>query len=751
MPTRTVPAVEIPAGLLPAEGKSGAYRTLASRALRDKLLPAPVEVEGMPRVSVSIPPTLEAKIQDMADATSDKTFSQIFAGLVIAAISVVEREQATFAGLPVTDAPFKDPRPEQLRFYQAVQKSLDQNKICLAEASTGVGKTRAMLAAAIKAAENRAVPIAVAAPTLKVLGQLWEEMELLQAEGLGKHLHCTFFPGSGEFVDAGKLRAYVEATRSGLKEAPFDETVAQWVEEGGPLLSNTPLVRAMNGHAAKLCFLMEDLRALATHLAPQDFAVDTRDDGSDALDQLKEVRAKSQDADIIFCTHTMLGRAHQSKWVLFPQPQVLVIDEAHLFEQNMAAIHTARLSLHSLRYRLQGFLRSLGGAKHPGASKALKEVSKLVMRLQGLDSEDLSGGKALRLLPGTHGDLMGLTTPLIKALKTKALTGADIPFLAQDTAVLTTLESILQGKCSDNGYLEFSPDRRFPSIMAGAADIGKILGSLWKGTPSGAILASATLYAPDEFGNSKCDYAAKNLAVPKSRIDTPRPVVASWVIKNATMHVPSLEKCKLLARPAAKTRTKIDEDAWLDALGSNIANVAEKARGGTLVLATSYTQVEAITAALAARGVEKRRLVPQERGTKFAATEAVFRERHKKDYRPILIGLGTAWTGVNLRDETVPPSQDTLATDLVIACLPVGLNQTSTMRTRTEYAGTHPVTQEALMMLRQGLGRIVRDKGMKDRHVWFMDGRIWIGWAGMRAFCLSVRRILEQYPEGEAF
>lgn len=751
MPNRTVPAVEIPAGLLPAEGKSGAYKALVSRALRDNLPPAAVETEGMPRVSVFIPPIIEAKVQDMADATDDRTFSQVFAGLVISAISAVEREQAAFAGLPVTDAPFKDPRPEQLRFYQACQKALDHNKICLAEASTGVGKTRAMLAAAIKAAENRAVPIVVAAPTLKVLGQLWEEMEHLQAEGLGKHLSCTFFPGSGEFVDAGKLRAYIDATRSGLKDAPFDETVAQWVEEGGPLLSDTPLVRAMNGHAPKLKFLMEDLRALATHLAPHDFAVDTRDDGSDALDQLREVREKSQDANIIFCTHTMLGRAHQSKWVLFPQPQVLVIDEAHLFEQNMAAIHTARLSLHALRYRLQGFLRSLGGAKHPGVSKAIKEVSKFVMRLKDLDSEDLAGGKALRLVPGAHSDLLGITGSLIKALKSKTLAGADIPFLAQDTAVLTTLESILQGQCSDNGYLEFSPDRRFPGIMAGAADIGKVLGSLWKGTPSGAILASATLYAPDEFGNSKCDYAAKNLAIPKSRIDTPRPVVASWVIKNATMHVPSPEKCKLLARPAAKTRTKDDEDAWLQALGAEIAKVAENARGGTLVLATSYAQVEAITAALAARRVEKRRLVPQVRGTKFAVTEAVFRERHAKGFRPILIGLGTAWTGVNLRDESAPPSQDTLATDLVIACLPVGLNQTSTMRTRTEYAGTHPVTQEALMMLRQGLGRIVRDKGMTGRHIWFMDGRIWTGWPGMRAFCLSVRRILEQYPEGKPF
>jgi ATP-dependent DNA helicase DinG len=751
MPNKTVPAIEIPPGLLPAEGKGGAYKVLVSRALRDNLPPVQVETEGVPRVSVFLPPILEAKVQAMADATEDRTFSQIFAGLVVAAISVIEREQAAFAGLPVTDAPFKDPRPEQLRFYQACQKALDHNKICLAEASTGVGKTRAMLAAAIKAAENRATPIVVAAPTLKVLGQLWEELEHLKAEGLGKHLSCSFFPGSGEFVDAGKLRAYIEATRLGMSDAPLDEAVAKWVDDGGPLLSDTPLVRAMNGHAPKLCFLMEDLRTLATNLSPQDFAVDTRDDGSDSLDQLREVREKSFDADIIFCTHTMLGRAHQSQWVLFPQPQVLVIDEAHLFEQNMAAIHTARLSLHALRYRLQGFLRGLGGAKHPGASKAIKEVSRLVLKLKDLDSEELTGGKALRLVPGQHAGLLALTTPLIKALKSKTLAGKDIPFLPQDTAVLTTLESILQGKCSDNGYLEFSPDRRFPGIMAGAADIGKVLGSLWKGTPSGAILASATLYAPDEFGNSKCDYAAKNLAVPKSRIDTPRPVVASWVIKNATMHVPTPEKCKRLARPAAKTRTKEDEAAWLEALGAEIVTVTEKARGGTLVLATSYAQVEAITAALVGRGVEQRRLVPQERGVKFAVTETVFRERHAKGYRPILIGLGAAWTGVNLRDDSVPPSQDTLATDLVIACLPVGLNQTSTMRSRTEITGTHPVAQEALMMLRQGLGRIVRDKGMKDRHIWFMDGRIWNAWQGMRSFCLSVRRILEQYPEGDPF
>lgn len=746
MPTKTVPALDIPANLLPAENTAGAYRSLVARAFRENLKCLDLDDSTVQKLSLFIHPPLDKKIQKMAD-TLNRSYQSVFLGLTAAAISHLEQERAVFANTPTSQAPFKSPRPEQLRFYQNIQKALDNQKICMAEASTGVGKSRAMLAAAITASQNRVCPIVVTAPTLKVLGQLWEELEKLQAEGLGTMLKCTFFPGSGEFVNSQKLLAYLNATKLGIKDAPFDEAVAEWAAKGGPCISDTPLVRAMNGHAEKLKWLMEDLRTLATDLSPEDFAIDPQDKETEEMAQLLDVRAANSDADIIFCTHTMIGRAAQSQWSLFPSPQAIIVDEAHLFEANIAAIHTARVSLHSLRYRLNAHVKA--GNKSKAATTAIGAVSTLIACLKDLDTD--SSTVSTILTAKKHADLIPLVGQIVAALHAKKLASADIPLLKSDTKVLSTLENVLLGKCSDRAFLEFSPDRRFPSIMAGAADIGRFLGSMWKQAFHGVILASATLYTMDEFGNSKCDYLAKNLAIPMSRIDTPTPVIASWTIRNATIHLPDAQKCARLARPAAKARTMKEEASWLEFLGAEIVPVVQNAKGGTLVLATSYFQVEGISQILKNLSIPEERIVAQIRGTKFAVTEGIFREKHAQALRPILLGLGTAWTGVNLRDDSVAAKKDTLATDLVIACLPVGLNQTSTMRSRTENMGTHPVVQEALMMLRQGLGRIVRDEDMKDRHIWFMDGRIWNSWKGMRSFCLSVRRILGQYQQGEIF
>lgn len=94
---------------------------------------------------------------------------------------------------------------------------------------------------------------------------------------------------------------------------------------------------------------------------------------------------------------------------------------------------------------------------------------------------------------------------------------------------------------------------------------------------------------------------------------------------------------------------------------------------------------------------------------------------------------------------------DTLLTDLVITCCPVGMNRTNTMNARVEKYRTHPIIKEALMMLKQGFGRLMRDHKQTGKHLWFMDGRIWTEWKGMRDFQRSVEAMLRNYPNREVF
>lgn len=111
----------------------------------------------------------------------------------------------------------------------------------------------------------------------------------------------------------------------------------------------------------------------------------------------------------------------------------------------------------------------------------------------------------------------------------------------------------------------------------------------------------------------------------------------------------------------------------------------------------------------------------------------------------------SAWTGVNLRDYNTPEEYDFLATDLIVPCIPIALNRTSTMKGRTERMGFDPIGKEALMMLRQGFGRLVRSPLMTERNIWFLDGRAFKPWTGLKPFRLSVQKFLERYPNREEF
>jgi CRISPR type IV-associated DEAD/DEAH-box helicase Csf4 len=127
---------------------------------------------------------------------------------------------------------------------------------------------------------------------------------------------------------------------------------------------------------------------------------------------------------------------------------------------------------------------------------------------------------------------------------------------------------------------------------------------------------------------------------------------------------------------------------------------------------------------MVALGTSKERIVCSERKTAFSITEQAYRRMFGQGLKPIMIALGSAWTGITLLDDT-PASEDFLLTDLVIPRMPVALNTSVSMQERIERARMAPIIQEALMTLKQGCGRLIRRTGVTDRHLWVLDGRIW--------------------------
>lgn len=95
-----------------------------------------------------------------------------------------------------------------------------------------------------------------------------------------------------------------------------------------------------------------------------------------------------------------------------------------------------------------------------------------------------------------------------------------------------------------------------------------------------------------------------------------------------------------------------------------------------------------------------------------------YRALHQEGRRPVWLGLGAAWTGIDLSDESATdPADDTMLTDLVITRLPVGLNRTLTHERRIAIAGFSIVSLEGVWQLRQGLGRLVRRPGVRNKNL----------------------------------
>jgi len=733
---KTVPLLLLDKNLMPSKNKVDTYRTLVAIALKENLPPLKVETSGLERLSMFLQPVMFAKVE-LAAAQNKMTFQEAFAGLTAAGMNVLKANQRELAGVAAEiKAPF-NARPEQLRYYQGIQAGLQRNKIVMAEASTGVGKGRALCAVAIEAAHARKAPVVIAAPTLKVLGQLWKEMDSLRKENLGDALSYSFYPGASEFVDDDKLSIFMNAHHD-------DPAVAEWLKNKGSMLEvDNPLRNAMKSMGINPSFLMEDLRTLAVNMDVEDYVLRGESE-CETTKALKDLRAAAINADIIFCTHTMLAMSHRLKWALVPLPAVLLIDEAHQFEQNVANVHSDGLSLYSLVSRLKH-------SKSP--AKAVKAVHQLTEFLQ---TPALEGDSNINIVQSSDSVKNGIKShlnQLASILKSKTYSNVDRINIVR--RVIANTQSALEGTSSDSAYISFSPDRRYPTISTGKSNLGLVLGSLWKEIHGGAVLASATLYIKNQYGEDKCDYICDILAIPSSRLHITAPVIAEWMTSIPQLHTPSETAAKLIARPFFNKGDSIEAyeilvERWLNSLAAKINKVADNAKGGTLVLATSYAQLSVLNGHLIGSGIPSERIFMQERNKKISATEQAFREAHKNGLRPIWLALGAAWTGLDLK-ETNAEIEDTVLTDLVILCCPIGMNRTNTMNARIEARSMNPIIKEALMMLKQGLGRLMRDPTQTDRNIWFLDGRIFTEWKGMEELQKSVIKLLMRYKKQKNF
>lgn len=728
---------------------------------------------------LSISPNLLGRVKELAKdkgLTVDKTFGRL---LALGAKQYQQRQIAmgcpsnALQVQPESVGLIPKSNPQRM-FFERLMHGLAFKSVVFCEGSTGIGKSRVIAAAALLKYREGIKPIVLSLPTVSLVEHMYAELRALDAADV----KYGILPGAGEFVDDLELKQYMDAADMD-PDLPVDEAVRSWVQEGAPTLdADRPLARQLGVNAR---WLMEDLRALAVTMPVEQFRLSSTK-GADQSDQSKlegieqsqarelltQVRlATSEKYDIILCTHAMLALNEKTLWSLLPRPKLLFIDEAHLFESTVSNMNSETLSLTSLRARL---LLTKRAEKLSSPTRKIDESLSIVRALLGqlreLGVSADMGAQSLCLTelanePGftaQAGQIFDQCAKLHKALNSKVLKG--VKKLENHRKALELIVKSEQAPFNNVRIdVTYSPILHYPSLSCGPTSVQRQLSHIWRCADQGVGLISATLYTPNSHGQLSADYLQNVLNVPFERAQQAIPVTDPYIYQAPQLWLPDWQLAKTLRPPKVNAPDyEQDLNQWHEALLEQLVPILSldresaavpPAKGGVMVLLTSYRDIQKLNALMKERHEAIwQRCVFQSPDVPFRQTEAQYRAKYiQAAGHPILFALGGAWTGLDLVDRNAKdPKQDNLLTDLVIARLPIGLNQSNTMKTRTEYMGVTPIVHEALLTLKQGLGRLIRRNGVQNRRLWILDGRITY-WPGMTQFTKSANYFLQPYTD----
>ena len=727
------------------------YKFFVGRALKEDLPLMAIPYQGFESKVFSFSPTMRTRLEMLASERFGGDVKSAFVALSAAGIAAevkdAERRNQLAERVRVK-RPFEPKSQLQAQYFDLTSKCILDGQIVFAEGSTGIGKGRALCGIAFTQSRADGLTV-IASPTVATMEQIYAEALTITAVSAP----MAILPGASEFVDDLLLIDYLDDT-----EDPALEPIRQWVAAGAkPLRQDRPLVKSIGPEAA---WLREDLITLSEDIEGFDANAFTlrHEVKNDSLARaiVHGIRTDIKSVKILFCTHAMLAVSQKVNWNIMPAPSMLIVDEAHLFESTVSMINSSNLSLYTLRSSLSKTRRErkLSSRSMVGiAQKKTVELSKLLNKMPYEKTVALDEMK-----PADRRAVNELAQPLLTLLNSESCDA--IPMIKHYRKSLSLVIQQLNALSSSGSFIDrqetfyvtYSNVRRFPSFLVGASSVAMQLGAIWHKAEKGVVLASATLYTPSSTGDLRCEYLRTVLNTPQKRTMLTAPVIDPGIYSTPTMHIPSAEKAALLRQPP-KEELKA---AWYQSLIDNlIEKVLPESCGGTMVLCTSYADIEGMVSEFKKRNHE-RPAIAMERGMGFSVCRHAFVKSYKDGEKPVLFALGPAWTGVDLSLPDVPPEEDNLLTALVVSKLPVGLNSSNTMLARFKYLGTYATTQEALLTLKQGLGRLIRRSGVKNRHIWIFDGRIYDGkpWSAsskMIELVAATRRLIKSYKNIEEF
>lgn len=628
---------------------------------------------------------------------------------------------------PLAGLPIEQLHAPQLELAAAALPALHAGKIAFCEASTGIGKSW-VIALCAESARRAGKRVIIAAPSLGVLTQLVDAFHRLELDPPLPLL------GRAQFVDPDRLREVIQSN-----VLPEDQRQALDAWDGRPLQAGVlgPLVR----QAGALAWLREDALTLAPDL-PLELV---RFQVGEQIQAHQDQRELSHKAQVICTTHAMVASDMRMRVLgreVLPEFDWLILDEAHLFEDAVGQAFSDGVSVFSLRHQLRRVPQEIAKERRIGSAldRVLEATQDWMDEFKRAHNRSFVFGVNSNPDPATEQVLRQGAQRLLPDMRKIAKAGLEGLDLDE---VVRALEGVT--KAASPVSLTLSPVRRFPTVHVGSPGMRKNLAALWERIQAG-MLVSATLYIETQEHGYSAGFLSGRLAVPPERCAEMRPVIAPWLYLSAQLNLPDSDSMARLVPPKHDEDESQDDPAqtaYYDAIAQVVGKATTDAKGGTLVLCTSYRAVIALESRLA--WLLGERLVIQSPGVTLNALRSRFRDLYDQGVRPVWLATGAAGTGLDLRDERVAPAQDRLLTDLVITRLPLLPAANLVSQLRRSRMGLSSSRLDLVFMFRQWLGRLVRAEGQPDRRIWLADGRLLVADPQMIYLTGPCRRLLERY------
>ena len=568
-------------------------------------------------------------------------------------------------------------RPQQLEMAQAIQQAMERTGVLVAEAGTGTGKTFAYLVPALLAGGK----VIVSTGTKTLQDQLFDRDLPAVRAALATGASAALLKGRANYVCLYRLRRSAEVGVSSSEEAKQLRRIERFAAVSA------------TGDRADLAEVPEDAPIWAHATSTRDNCLGQAcPDYGDCF--VMRARRNALAADVVVINHHLFFAdvvlRDEGISELLPACNTVVFDEAHQLPETARLFFGESVSsaqLVDLARDARVELRSAGGAA-PEVERLATRLDKAARDLRlafGEASTRLAWQQALRM-PGFDDALHSLQGAL-KALRgpleahSERSEGLESCARRAGAALATVVRMRETEPAEEVRWVEvFAHTVRLHATPLSSAEL---FSRQMDDHPRAWIFTSATLAVGEDFG-----HFTRELGLPQA-------ATAKWAspfdfARQALLYLPK----GLPANP--------NDAAFTDAVIDAALPVLEASGGRAFLLFTTLRALRRAHERL--RGVLRYPLLVQGTGSR---SELLARFRALGN--AVLLGSQSFWEGVDVRGEALsvvvidklpfaPPDDPVLAARI------------EAIRARSGNAFTELQLPQAVLSLKQGAGRLIRDE-----------------------------------------